>query len=152
MEGYACASLDWLWRSLPFAAGVPSAQTFRKVFRLIDPEALERGFAARAASPQQRAGEQGGAHVVANDCKTVRGSKTAPDGTGAIHLISASASEAGLVLAERAVDAKSNEILPFQRSWTFSRTTARSSPSTRWGPRPRSPGPSASSAPNMCWR
>jgi predicted transposase YbfD/YdcC len=110
VEDYACESLDWLRRYLPFAAGVPSAQTFRKVFRLIDPEALERGFAAWAASLQQRAGEQGGAHVVAIDGKTVRGSKTAADGTGAIHLVSAYASEAGLVLAQRAVDAKSNEI------------------------------------------
>ena len=46
IEDYASESLDWLRRFLPFAQGVPSAQTFRKVFRLIDPVALERGFAS----------------------------------------------------------------------------------------------------------
>jgi predicted transposase YbfD/YdcC len=47
---------------------------------------------------------------VAIDGKTLRGSKTARDGTGALHLVSAYATRAGLVLAQRAVDCKSNEI------------------------------------------
>ena len=44
------------------------------------------------------------------DGKTLRGSKTSPDGKGALHLVSAYATEAGLVLAQQAVDGKSNEI------------------------------------------
>jgi predicted transposase YbfD/YdcC len=48
--------------------------------------------------------------VVAIDGKTLRGSKTSRDGSGALHLLSAYATEAGLVLAQRAVDGKSNEI------------------------------------------
>ncbi len=44
------------------------------------------------------------------DGKTLRGSKTSPDGKGALHLVSAYATQAGLVLAQRAVDGKSNEI------------------------------------------
>ncbi len=44
------------------------------------------------------------------DGKTLCGSKTASDGTGALHLISAYTTEAGVVLAQRAVDGKSNEI------------------------------------------
>lgn len=112
IEDYASESLDWLRRFLPFAQGVPSAQTFRKVFRLIDPVALERGFASWAASLRacKQAGRGASPEVIAIDGKTARGSKTAPDGTGALHLISAYASEAGLVLAQRAVEAKSNEI------------------------------------------
>jgi hypothetical protein len=112
VEDYASESLDWLRRYLPFAQGVPSAQTFRKVFRLIDPVALERGFASWAASLHTARQTEHGAspEVIAIDGKTVRGSKTAPDGTGALHLVSAYASEAGLVLAQRAVDAKSNEM------------------------------------------
>ena len=42
------------------------------------------------------------------DGKTLRGSKTSSDGK--LHLVSAYATEAGLVLAQRAVDGKSNEI------------------------------------------
>jgi predicted transposase YbfD/YdcC len=48
--------------------------------------------------------------VIAVDGKTLRGSKTSPDGKGALHLVSAYATEAGLVLAQQAVDGKSNEI------------------------------------------
>jgi hypothetical protein len=47
--------------------------------------------------------------VVAVDGKTRRGSKQAADGSGALHLLSADACEAGLVIG-CAVDRKSNEI------------------------------------------
>ena len=48
--------------------------------------------------------------VIGVDGKTLRGSKTSLDGKGALHLVSAYATEAGLVLAQQAVDGKSNEI------------------------------------------
>ena len=105
VEGVAEGALDWLRGFLPFAEGVPTAQTFRKVFRLIDKRALAESFAAWAASARHVARE-----VVAIDGKTLRGSKTASDGSGALHLVSAYATRAGLVLAQRAVDCKSNEI------------------------------------------
>ena len=98
-------ALDWLRGFLPFANGIPTAQTLRKVFRLLDTQALQRGFAAWAASMRVAARE-----VIAVDGKTLRGSKTSPDGKGALHLVSAYATEAGLVLAQCAVDGKSNEI------------------------------------------
>jgi predicted transposase YbfD/YdcC len=105
VEEIAEGALDWLRGFLPFANGIPTAQTLRKVFRLLDTEALQRGFAAWAASLRAEARE-----VIAVDGKTLRGSKAAPDGKGALHLVSAYATEAGLVLAQHAVDGKSNEI------------------------------------------
>jgi predicted transposase YbfD/YdcC len=105
VEEFATGGLEWLRGFLPFANGIPTAQTLRKVFRLLDPQALERGFAAWAASMRAAARE-----VIAVDGKTLRGSKTSSDGKGALHLVSAYATEAGLVLAQRAVDGKSNEI------------------------------------------
>ena len=105
VEEIATGALDWLGGFLPFAHGVPTAQTLRKVFRLLDTQALQRGFAAWAASLRAEARE-----VIAVDGKTLRGSKTSPDGKGALHVISAYATEAGLVLAQQAVDGKSNEI------------------------------------------
>jgi predicted transposase YbfD/YdcC len=105
VEEIATGAVGWLRGFLPFADGVPRAQTFRKVFRLIDAQALQRGFAAWAGSTRGAARE-----VIAVDGKTLRGSKTSPDGTGALHLVSAYATEAGLVLAQRAVAGKSNEI------------------------------------------
>jgi predicted transposase YbfD/YdcC len=105
VEEVATGGLNWLRGFLPFANGIPTAQTLRKVFRLLDAQALERGFAAWAASmlAPPRA-------VIAIDGKTLRGSKTSSDGKGALHLVSAYATEAGLVLAQCAVDGKSNEI------------------------------------------
>lgn len=106
VEEVANGALTWLRGFLPFGNGIATAQTFRKVFRLLDAPALTKGFAAWAASA--RGGLEG--QVVAVDGKTLRGSKTSPDGKGALHLVSAYATEAGLVLAQRAVDGKSNEI------------------------------------------
>src|SRR5271157_5266119 len=105
VEEVATGALEWLCGFLPFANGIPTAQTLRKVFRLLDTRALQRGFAAWAASLRAEARE-----VIAVDGKTLRGSKTSPDGKGALHLVSAYATEAGLVLAQQAVDGKSNEI------------------------------------------
>jgi predicted transposase YbfD/YdcC len=105
VEEIAAGALDWLRGFLPFAHGIPTAQTLRKVFRLLDTRALQRGFSAWAGSLRAEARE-----VIAVDGKTLRGSKTSPDGTGALHLVSAYATEAGLVLTQRAVDEKSNEI------------------------------------------
>ena len=105
VEAVAEGALEWLRGFLPFAEGVPTAQTFRKVFRLLDKQALAESFAAWAASARRVERE-----IVAIDGKTLRGSKTAKDGTGALHLVSAYATRAGLVLGQRAVDGKSNEI------------------------------------------
>ena len=106
VEEVATGALEWLGGFLlPFTNGIPTAQTLRKVFRLLDTQALQRGFAAWAASLRAEARD-----VIAVDGKTLRGSKMSPDGSGALHLVSAYATEAGLVLAQRAVDGKSNEI------------------------------------------
>ena len=75
IEEIATGALDWLRGFLPFAEGVPTAQTFRKVFRLLDAPALQRGFAAWAASMRGAARE-----VIAVDGKTLRGSKMSSDG------------------------------------------------------------------------
>ena len=84
VEEVATGALDWLRGFLSFADGVPTAQTMRKLFRLLDAEALQRGFAAWAASLRAEAREG-----IAVDGKTLRGSETAPDGKRALHLVSA---------------------------------------------------------------
>ena len=45
--------LAWLKRFLPYKTGIPHAQTFRKVFRLLKPEVLEQCFASWVASLQE---------------------------------------------------------------------------------------------------
>lgn len=97
--------LDWLRRFLPFRHGIAPAQTLRRVLRALDPKTLERAFSSWVASLQARV-----CGVVAIDGKSLRGTKVERSGAGALHIVSAYAHAAGLVLAARAVEAKGNEI------------------------------------------
>src|SRR5690349_21508507 len=47
---YGRSKLGWLRTFLDLPNGIPSHDTFRSVFMLIDPDAFERGFAARVRS------------------------------------------------------------------------------------------------------
>jgi predicted transposase YbfD/YdcC len=105
IEDVGIELLDWLRRILPFAQGIAPSQTLKRTFARLEPRRLEMAFAGWAKS---LAGRIRG--VVAIDGKTVRGSKQDADGTGALHLVQAWTHEAGLVLAQRAVDTKRNEI------------------------------------------
>ena len=86
--------------------GIPSHDTFRRVFMLIDPNQFEQCF-------RQWIGQWLGAnHIghVAIDGKTVRHSFDRKPEQSPLHLVSAWASEQRLVLGQVAVDSKSNEI------------------------------------------
>jgi len=96
----------WLATFLRLPGGIPSHDTFGRVFRRLDPEEFRRCFLgwvrAVVGAP--------GAQVVAVDGKTLRRSHDRRAGKGALHLVSAWASASGLVLGQVATDAKSNEI------------------------------------------
>ncbi|MGH6921899.1 MAG: ISAs1 family transposase, partial [Geminicoccaceae bacterium] len=94
-----------LRRFLRLPSGIPSHDTFSRIFRLLDPGAFEACFARYVAALAQRL--QG---VVALDGKTVRRSFDRQKGQAPLHLISAWACEARLVLGQRRVDGRSNEI------------------------------------------
>ncbi len=96
----------WLRTFLPLPNGIPSHDTLGRVFAALDAEQFQQGVLrwVRAVWPA-RAGE-----VVAVDGKTVRGSHDRGIGKDAIHMVSAWAGQARLVLAQRQVDDKSNEI------------------------------------------
>jgi hypothetical protein len=104
----------------------PDAADFAQVFRLLDSEALQRGFAAWAASLRFEARE-----VIAVYGKALRGSKTSPDGEGAPHLVLAYATEAGLVLAQRLSMGSPTRSRRSQNFWTRSTSRARSCRSTK---------------------
>ncbi|WP_084721520.1 transposase family protein [Skermanella aerolata] len=46
MALYGCNKLDWLRSFLTLANGIPSHDTFRRVFMLIAPDAFEACFSA----------------------------------------------------------------------------------------------------------
>ncbi len=95
----------FLRRFLRLPGGIPSHDTFSRVFRLLDPAAFEACFGRYVAALAERV--EG---VVAFDGKTARRSFDRQQGAGPMHLISAFAAEARLVLGQCKVDGKSNEI------------------------------------------
>jgi predicted transposase YbfD/YdcC len=101
---YGRNKLSWLQSFLTLANGIPSHDTFRRVFMLIDPDAFEACFSAWAQSFTTAFDRE----VVAIDGKTLRRSFGRTQGP--LHLVSAWASEQGLALGQREVDGKSNEI------------------------------------------
>jgi predicted transposase YbfD/YdcC len=103
---YGRSKLAWLRTFLELPNGIPSHDTFRRVFMLIDPDAFEAGFTAWVGSLV--AGFE--REVVAVDGKTLRRSFDHGREQSPLHLVSAWASEQGLVLGQRCVDGKSNEI------------------------------------------
>ena len=103
---YGRSKLTWLRTFLELPNGIPSHDTFRRVFMLIDPEAFEACFTAWAAS--LAAGFE--REVVAIDGKTLRRSFDRKHERAPLHLVSAWASAQGLVLGQRCVEDKSNEI------------------------------------------
>jgi predicted transposase YbfD/YdcC len=106
IANYAVAKHDWLKTFLALPHGIPSHDTFRRVFCLLAPhaflECFQRWIDALSAGL--------GLKRIAIDGKTLRRSFDRATGKAALHLVSAWASEQHLVLGQVAVDAKSNEI------------------------------------------
>jgi predicted transposase YbfD/YdcC len=97
---------DWFQRFLTLPNGVPSHDTFARVFGRLDPAAFGACFQSwvRAVSTAL-----GVAHI-AIDGKTLRRSHDHAAGLGPLHLVSAWATKQHLTLGQVAVDSKSNEI------------------------------------------
>jgi predicted transposase YbfD/YdcC len=105
---YGRCKRDWLGRFLDLPNGIPSHDTFRRVLMLIDPDHFERcflGWVRAVFQPDQAAPRQ-----IAIDGKAVRRSFDRKHGRSPLHLVSAYATEHGLVLAQRATEAKGGEL------------------------------------------
>lgn len=101
---FAQQRLSWFKRFLKLPGGVPSPDTFERVFAALDPRAFERCCLAWL---REVAGWVGVGHI-AIDGKTLCGSAGAA--LGPLHLVSAWATQAQVALGQVAVDGKSNEI------------------------------------------
>lgn len=108
IEGFGNAKLDWfrerMGMSIPH--GIPSHDTFARVFSCLDTEAFAACFRHWTQSIQEHT--QG--RVIALDGKTVRRSFDKSSGKAALHTVSAWCSHNHLVLGQLPVHAKSNEI------------------------------------------
>jgi predicted transposase YbfD/YdcC len=96
--------LDWLKKFLTLPNGIPSHDTFERVFDRLDPQAFQSCF----RSWMQALHESLGLSQIAIDGKTLRGS--ARGELKGLHLVSAWATANGVSLGQVAVDEKSNEI------------------------------------------
>jgi predicted transposase YbfD/YdcC len=104
IEDYGHAKQAWLQSFLTLPGGIPSHDTFNRVFSRLDPDELERCFLQWVrAIAKLTAGE-----VVAIDGKSLRGSGAG--GKAMVHMVSAWANRNNLVLGQRCVDEHSNEI------------------------------------------
>jgi len=106
IEEFGKAKEDWFRRFLKLPNGIPSHDTFGRVFGLLDPEQFSTCFMDWVRSVSDLA--QG--EVVAIDGKTLRGCYDRANGRGALHMVSAWASENRMVLGRTRTDAHSNEI------------------------------------------
>jgi len=110
MAVFAEAKEPFLRSFLTLANGLPSHDTFSRLFRNLDPDQFRDSFQRFMA---QFSGQLQG--VVAIDGKVLRRSFDRASGKTALHMVSAWGSEQRLVLAQIATDAKSNEITAVPR-------------------------------------
>lgn len=106
MENYGLSKYEWLKQFLFLPEGIPSADTFRRVFERINPKVFEQCFRRWVESIVETVGAQ----VIPIDGKTLKGSYDRVLGKTALHLVSAWSSEYRLVLGQVKVADKSNEI------------------------------------------
>jgi predicted transposase YbfD/YdcC len=116
VEEFGSSKEEFFRRFLELPHGIPSHDTFRRVFQAVCPQALQRCLidwlrGLRQAAPPAA----GGGEVVAIDGKTLRRTFDHANGLGPLHLVSAWATANGLTLGQVAVDAKSNEIAAIPR-------------------------------------
>jgi predicted transposase YbfD/YdcC len=98
--------LSWLRQFLDLANGIPSHDTFGRVFSRLDAEAFQAAFLGWVQAAYTLSAGQ----VVAIDGKQLRRSHDRTVGKAAIYMVSAWATDNHLTLGQRKVDDKSNEI------------------------------------------
>ena len=106
VETFGKAKRDWLQQFLELPHGIPSHDTFGRVFALLDAGQFQKCFVEWV----QAVNDVTEGQIVPIDGKELRRSHDKSIGKSAIHMVSAWASENGVVLGQVKVDEKSNEI------------------------------------------
>lgn len=106
IERFGKSKLELLSQLLDLKSGIPSHDTFGRVFACLDPEALQSAFREWVASLVESTDGQ----VVAIDGKSLRRSFREAGNKAFVHMVSAWATSNRLVLGQIKTDDKSNEI------------------------------------------
>ena len=106
MQDFGVAKETWLRTFLDLPFGIPSHDTFGRVFARLDPVQFQRSFMGWVKDVSDATKGQ----TVAVDGKTLRRSHDRASGREAIHMVSAWADRNRLVLGQVKVDDKTNEI------------------------------------------
>ena len=109
---YGRAKLDWLKTFLDLSGGIPSHDTFSRLFARIDPDAFEACFQKWTAELV----DVSGGKRVAIDGKSIRRSfEHGWDKSGMAHMVSAFVQANKLVLAQEKTDGKGQELLAIDK-------------------------------------
>ncbi len=106
IELFGESKQEWLKKFLELPNGIPSHDTFSRVFARINPEQFQNSFINWIQSISKLTNQE----IIAIDGKTLRGSYDTSNDKAAIHMVSAWASANCLVLGQVKVNEKSNEI------------------------------------------
>ena len=106
IERFGLAKEAWLKTFLELPNGIPSHDTFARVFALLDPKRFEACFSEWISSLKMDLKNE----IIALDGKTLRGSGNKRQKKNALHLVSAWATKNRLMLAQVKTTEKSNEI------------------------------------------
>jgi len=106
IEAYGKAKYDWFKRFLELPSGIPSHDTFNRVFLLLNPNEFQSCFQQWIKTVASvTSGE-----IIAIDGKTLRRSHDRSANKAAIHMVNAWACHNGLSMGQYKTDQKSNEI------------------------------------------
>ena len=110
METFGKAKRDWLQTFLQLPGGIPSHDTFNRVFSALNPQELEKSFINWTRAVTREFDHE----VIAIDGKSLRGSRSQGN-KSIVHMVSAWAEKNHIVLGQVKVDEKSNEITAIPR-------------------------------------
>lgn len=105
IEKFGNARIDWFRQFLDLTFGIPSHDTFNRVFSLIDGKCFAKQFIIWAEYLAEKIKK-----VVSIDGKSMRATKNTVKGLGALHIVNVWCNENQLVLGQELVSDKSNEI------------------------------------------
>lgn len=103
---------DWFRSFLELPNGIPSHDTFYRVFCMFDPDNFQKCFTlwVKSAYPEALDIPDGDTEIIPIDGKAIKGSRGKGKGKKAVIMVSVWSSRLSLVLGQKKVDKKSNEI------------------------------------------